>query len=49
LVDDVKNYKLATLLEHFGIETNGIHRSAEDCLSTKQLFEKLIELRQAAE
>ena len=49
LVDDVKNYKLATLMEHFGIKANGIHRSSEDCLSTKQLYEKLIELRQAAE
>lgn len=49
LVDDVINYKLATLLDYFGIEANGIHRSSEDCLSTKQLYEKLIELRQAAE
>ena len=45
LVHDVINYKLATLLEHFGIKANGIHRSSEDCLSTKQLYEKLIELR----
>jgi CRISPR-associated protein Cas2 len=45
LVDDVKNYKLATLVDYFGIEVTGRHRSIADCLTTKQLYEKLIELR----
>lgn len=49
LVDDVKDYKLATLLEHFGIRINDSHRSAADCMSTMQLYEKLIELKQGVE
>jgi CRISPR-associated protein Cas2 len=49
LVYDVKDYKLATLLDYFGIEANGAHRSEEDCLATKQLYEKLIEIRQLGE
>ncbi|HHV03049.1 MAG TPA: type I-E CRISPR-associated endoribonuclease Cas2 [Bacteroidales bacterium] len=49
LVNDVKNYKLATLLDYFGIEANSMHRSIDDCLTTKQLYEKLIELRQGKE
>ena len=44
-VGDVKNYKLATLIEYFEIEANNTHRSMDDCLSTMQLYEKLIELR----
>lgn len=44
LVSDVKNFKMATLLDYFGIEVNTIHRSIEDCLMTKELYEKLIEL-----
>ena len=46
LVDDVRNYKLSTLVQYFGIEVNGVHRSMKDCISTKQLYEKLIELQQ---
>jgi DNA polymerase III epsilon subunit family exonuclease len=46
LIDDVKNYKLTTLLDYFGIEKNCVHRSTDDCLNTKQLYEKLIELQQ---
>ena len=46
LLENMKNYKLVTLLNHFGIEMSGVHRSTEDCLSTKQLYEKLIEIRQ---
>ena len=49
LVDDVENYKLETLLHFFNIEVNVIHRSLEDCLSTKKLYEKLIELQQQEE
>lgn len=47
LVDDAKNYKLETLIDYFGIEANGLHHSVEDCMSIKQLYEKLIELHQA--
>ncbi|MBT9174156.1 MAG: DNA polymerase III PolC-type [Syntrophomonadaceae bacterium] len=46
LVDDVKNYKLTTLLDYFKIEVKGRHRSIEDCLATKQLYEKLIKVEQ---
>ncbi len=42
LVDDVKNYRLETLLRHFGIEPD----SEEDCLITKTLYDKLIKLQQ---
>lgn len=47
VVANMKNYKLATLLNHFGIEASGVHRSTDDCLSTKHLYEKLIEIRQS--
>ena len=47
LVDNVQNYKLKTLLKHFGIKVDTVHRSIEDCLNTKQLYEKLIEIRQS--
>lgn len=46
LLDDVKNYKLTTLVEYFNVQTSGSHRSLEDCLATKQVYEKLIELQQ---
>jgi CRISPR-associated protein Cas2 len=49
LVDDVNNYKLETLLNFFEIETDVKHRSIEDCISTKRLYEKLIELRELKE
>lgn len=48
LVDDVKNYKLATLLTYFGIEGLNMHRSIEDCKLTFHLYEKLIELEAGA-
>jgi len=44
LISDAKNYKLETLLTHLGIEVVSVHRSRDDCFSTKQLFEKLIEI-----
>ncbi len=44
LVDDVKNYKLATLLTYFEIEVLTMHRSIEDCKTTFHLYEKLIEI-----
>jgi len=46
LVEDVRDYKLATLLEFFGIKPEGAHRSMDDCMSTMLLYEKLIEIRQ---
>lgn len=49
LVDDVKDYKLTTLLDHFDIEVTGTHRSIDDCLKTKRLYEKLIELQKREE
>ena len=49
LVDDVKNYKLATLVEYFGLTVNSVHRSTEDCIATKYLYEKLIEIHQGAQ
>ncbi|NLB41045.1 MAG: type I-E CRISPR-associated endoribonuclease Cas2 [Clostridiales bacterium] len=47
LIDDVKDYKLATLLEYFEIDTDGLHRSFRDCLARQQLYEKLIELQES--
>lgn len=47
LVENVQNYKLETLLNYFGIEVGLKHRSMEDCYYTKQLYEKLIEIRQS--
>ena len=44
LVDDVKNYKLETLLTYFEIEVLTMHRSIEDCKTTFNLYEKLIKL-----
>lgn len=49
LVENVTNYKLTTLLSHFGIHACNAHRTEDDCLSTKQLYEKLIEIRQSME
>jgi DNA polymerase III epsilon subunit-like protein len=46
LIDDVKNYKLETLLDYFEIKVECMHRSITDCLTTKQLYEKLIKLEQ---
>lgn len=45
LVEDVKDYKLETLLEHFNIDVSNM----QDCLAPKQLYEKLIELHQGRE
>ncbi len=47
LVSDVENHKLSTLLVHFGIPSTGAHRTSDDCISTKQLYEKLIEIKQS--
>lgn len=49
LVSGVKNFKLATLLEYFGIEVQAKHRSIDDCLVTNELYQKLIELEVPSE
>ncbi|MEA4854194.1 MAG: type I-E CRISPR-associated endoribonuclease Cas2e [Christensenella sp.] len=40
---DVENYKLSTLASYFLIQTKTQHRSIDDCITTKQLYDKLIE------
>lgn len=45
LLDDVKNYRLETLLEYFKIETS----NQQGCLVTKALYDKLIEFQQVKE
>lgn len=47
LVDDVDNYKLTTLAQFFDIQTGNAHNCMDDCLTTKQLYEKLNEIRQS--
>jgi CRISPR-associated protein Cas2 len=46
LIDDVQDYKLTTLLDYFKINTQGSHRSINDCISTHILYTKLIEIQQ---
>ena len=41
--DEVRNFKLATLAERFGIETRPSHRALEDALATRDLLHLLIE------
>ena len=43
-VEDVKNYKLETLLDYFNIEGVNKHRSMDDCMTTHQLYQKLINI-----
>lgn len=43
LLDDIKNYRVETLLSHFNIET-----SASDCETTKRLYDKLIKLQDSS-
>lgn len=44
-LDEVPDYKLATLAAHLGIDTTGSHRALEDCRMTYMPFEKLNEKR----
>jgi CRISPR-associated protein Cas2 len=44
VVRGVKNYKLLTLAEHFGLEQDVPHRGINDCRTTQRLYEKLVEL-----
>jgi DNA polymerase III epsilon subunit family exonuclease len=45
LVKGVVDYKLSTLAAHFKLNAGDGHRSLTDCLTTKQLYEKLNEIR----
>lgn len=45
IIDDVPNYKLATLLKYFGVEATNKHRAMEDCLALNELYAKLIEFQ----
>ena len=42
-IKDMPNYKLDTLLRHYGIERDTAHRSLSDAYATALLFEKLVE------
>ncbi len=44
MIEGVPNYKLATLLNYFGIEITAKHRAIEDCLALNELYTKLIEI-----
>lgn len=46
LVEDISNYKLATLLNYFKIDAGNSHRSIQDCKNTRVLYEKLIEIEE---
>lgn len=45
LVKDVDNYRLGTMLKYFSIEYVGEHRGFTDCMSTKLLYDRLLELK----
>lgn len=49
LVKSVQNYKLPTLAEHFDIQIPESHRTKSDCLTTKAVYEKLIEIMESFE
>lgn len=44
-LDDVPDYKLATLAAHLGIDATRTHRALDDCRITHAVFEKLNEKR----
>jgi CRISPR-associated protein Cas2 len=43
-LSNIQNFKLKTLSEYFGINSIDGHHSIQDCLMTKRVFEKLVEL-----
>jgi len=43
-ITKIRNYKLVTLLDYFGINYEHSHRGMEDCISTNQLYMKLNEI-----
>ncbi len=48
LVKNTNDFSLRSLVKHFDLGVNELHRSLDDCLATKLLFEKLIEIEQMA-
>ncbi len=40
----LRDHKLETVAEHFGIDTTGAHRALRDCQITKEVYNKLNEL-----
>jgi CRISPR-associated protein Cas2 len=40
-LEDVPNYKLSTICEHFGINISGRHRAMQDCLMVYEVYDKL--------
>lgn len=43
-IDYIDNFSLSTIAAYFDIEPTGVHRSLDDCITTKHVYEKLIEL-----
>ncbi len=44
LLPQLKNRKLGTIAEHFGLNTDGMHRGLKDCTVTNLCFQRLKEL-----
>jgi CRISPR-associated protein Cas2 len=44
LLKGLQNYKLATLVKHFGIPHNDAHRSLGDCRVTWEIYKKLMKM-----
>ncbi|MFV0440048.1 MAG: PolC-type DNA polymerase III [Lachnospirales bacterium] len=43
-IKDVKNYKLNTIVEYFGITLDNHHRAIYDAIATNEVFQKLFEM-----
>ena len=43
---DIDNFRLATIADYFGITPAKAYRSMDDCITTMQIYQKLIEKRQ---
>ncbi|MCL1803022.1 MAG: type I-E CRISPR-associated endoribonuclease Cas2e [Eubacteriaceae bacterium] len=39
----LKNYKLITVANHFGINITSAHNASSDCIATKEIYEKLMQ------
>ena len=48
-LDDVPDHKLSTIAEYLGLEAAQAHRALADCMMTFSVFEKLNEIRSAAQ
>lgn len=44
LIKGIPNYKLSSVMEYFDIDLPQSHRSIDDCIATKKVFEKLIKM-----